>query len=123
MLLTRRGWLTMTAVAPFARWYGSERHEQIVRIVDAFEHQGIHRTGTEVDRLSAEWLAGEVRSAGLVPALEAFALDRIDPIAAFLTARGRRIEGVPLFDGAFTDGAGVDGRLGRLGGDAEIGPA
>lgn len=35
----------------------------------------------------------------------------------------RRIEGVPLFDAAFTDGEGVRGRLGALGSDAEIGLA
>jgi hypothetical protein len=121
VLITRREWLSMAASAPFARWYGSERTDRIVRIIDAYEHQGIHRTGTQVDRLSAEWLATEVKDAGLIPALEPFTLERIDPIAAFVSARGRRIEGVPLFDGAFTDAMGVDGRLGKLAGAAEIG--
>src|SRR5258707_11728085 len=111
----------MTAAVPFARLYGPERNERIIRIVEAYEHQGVHRTGTEVDRLSAEWLAREVSNAGLVPALEPFSLERVDPTSAFLVVKGRRMEGVPLFDAGFTDAAGDDGRLGRLGGDAEIG--
>src|SRR5436190_2713787 len=121
MRMTRREWLSTAAVVPIAWRYVSDRIGRIIRIVDAYEHQGIHRTGTEVDRLSAEWLAIQVRDAGVVPALEPFALDRIDPIAAFLVARGRRIEGVPLFDASFTDAAGVDGRLGKLASDTEIG--
>ncbi len=121
MRVTRREWLSMTAAVPFARLYGPERNERIIRIVEAYERQGIHRTGTEVDRLSAEWLAREVGNAGLVPALEPFSLERVDPTSAFLVVQGRRIEGVPLFDAGFTDASGVDGRLGRLGGDAEIG--
>jgi hypothetical protein len=34
---------------------------------------------------------------------------------------GRRIEGLPIFDGGFTDVAGAQGRLGQLGGETEIG--
>ena len=120
MQITRREWLAMTAVAPFASAYLSERVGRIIRIIDGYEHQGIHRTGTEVDRRSAEWLAGYVRDAGLMPALEPFSLSRVDPVAAFVTARGRRIEGVPLFDAAFTDMAGISGRLGALSSDADI---
>ena len=36
---------------------------------------------------------------------------------------GRRIEGLPLFDGGFTSAVGVSGQLGILGGDAAIGLA
>jgi hypothetical protein len=45
----------------------------------------------------------------------------VDLIEASIVAKGRRIEGVPLFDGGFTDAAGVRGRLGPLGGHTEIG--
>ena len=114
MLITRREWLSITATAPFARLVAPDRVQRITQIIGAFESQGIHRTGTDVDRVSAAWLASEIRSAGLVPALEPFSLSRIDPVAASLTVRGRRIEGLPLFDGAFTGAAGVDGRLGSV---------
>ena len=48
------------------------------------------------------------------PLLEAFPLNRVDPITATLTVGDRRIDGVPLFDGAFTGPDGVRGRLVRL---------
>jgi hypothetical protein len=122
-MLTRREWLSvaaMPAVAWLARPLLSEREDRILRIVDAYSRQGVHRTGTDVDRLSADWLCDEVRQAGLEPTREAFDIDRIDPIEASVTVDGRRIAGVPLFDGAFTDGSGVHGKIGPLEGSAEI---
>jgi len=98
-----------------------ESEQRIARIIRDYEQQGIHRTGTEVDRISADWLAAEVGKCGLTPALESFSISRVDPVAAFISAETRRIEGVPLFDCAATDGRGVTGRLGPLTGDAPIG--
>jgi len=118
--MTRREWLAMVSTAPFARRIAADRAEHVARLVAAYESQGIHRTGTDVDRLSAEWLAAGVRDAGLTPALEPFSLSRVDPIATALTVRGRHIPGVPLFDAAFTGAAGIEGRLGPIGGDAEL---
>ncbi|HMJ86466.1 MAG TPA: hypothetical protein VK504_24985 [Vicinamibacterales bacterium] len=121
--MTRREWLAMVSTAPFARRVAADRAERVAQIVSAFARQGIHRTGTEVDRMSAEWLAGEVRDAGLTPTLEPFALSRVEPIAAALTVRGRQIPGVPLFDAAFTGAAGIEGRFGPVGADVELGLA
>ena len=118
--MTRREWLAVVATSPFARLAAADRSQRVAQIVGAYEKQGIHRTGTDDDRLSAEWLAAEVRDAGLTPALEPFPLSRVDPIAAALTVRGRHIPGVPLFDAAFTGAAGVEGRFGPVGGDAEL---
>jgi Peptidase family M28 len=92
-------------------------------IIAAFDGQGNHRTGTPSDNASAEWLAGQVRQLGVEPELEPFALNRVDPQACYLRVADRRIDGVPLFDAAFTNGEGVRGRLGPLGSDAEIGLA
>jgi hypothetical protein len=36
---------------------------RVAEILQAYDGQGDHRTGTEVDGASAEWLAGEVRAA------------------------------------------------------------
>ncbi len=96
---------------------------RIGRLISEYERQGFHRTGTAVDRRSADWLYEEVRRIGLVPARESFALSRIDPASARLIVRDRRIEGLPLFDGSFTDADGIRGRLGPIGSDAEIGLA
>jgi hypothetical protein len=142
LLISRRDWLSMTAVNGLAclavagrssagqraarskrtaRGAVRSREHRILGVIQAYEKQGFHRTGTAVDRDSGNWLFDEVRQAGLTPSRESFALDRVDPLSAVLAAGDRRIEGLPLFDGAFTDEHGVRGRLGSLGSDAEIG--
>jgi hypothetical protein len=97
--------------------------ERIGAVIRAYEEQGIHRTGTAVDRISADWLADAVREIGLEPVLEAFSLSRVDPVDASLALDDRRIEGLPLLDGGFTGPAGIAGRLGSLDGEASIGLA
>ena len=95
--------------------------DRLGTVIRAFDEQGFHRTGTVVDRRSGDWLANEVRQIGLEPVLEEFSLSRVDPLHASLEVNGRKIEGLPLFDGGFTDAAGVVGKLGNLNSDAAIG--
>lgn len=127
MLISRRSWLSITLGSPFVAAAQGGRagvmESRISRIIHEFERQGFHRTGTTVDRLSGDWLCGEVRRAGLVPVREPFSLNRVDPVTNVLIAGDRRIKGVPLFDGAFTGADGIRGRLGPLDSDAEIGLA
>lgn len=120
--MTRRTWLLLASQAALAQQDSTPgREERIRNLIRAFEDQGFHRTGTEVDRLSALWLMEQVRDAGLAPVRETFVLNRVDPTAANITIGEHRVEGLPLFDGAFTDATGVRGRLGALGSDAPIG--
>jgi hypothetical protein len=130
--ISRRRWLQLTAVNTLVCVVSARRtagqasvpspHEKrIRRIIHEYEEQGFHRTGTSVDRASANWLCNVVRQAGLIPELESFSLERVDPLSAALIVRDRRIEGVPLFDASFTDERGVSGRLGLLEADTEIG--
>jgi hypothetical protein len=95
--------------------------QRISAVIRAYEDQGFHRTGTDVDRMSADWLANEVRQLGLEPAREEFSLSRVDPVGASLVVNDRAIEGLPLFDGSFTAPAGIAGPLGSLDSDATIG--
>ena len=90
------------------------------RIIREFDAQGIHRTGTEVDEVSARWLVGHLQHLGVDAKLESFPLNRFDPGDAWLEVDGRRIGGVPLFDAGSTGPAGILGRIGPLGGDNEI---
>ncbi|HEY8820299.1 MAG TPA: hypothetical protein VIM45_03060 [Dehalococcoidia bacterium] len=99
----------------------TEQEERIDRIVREFDDQGWHRTGTEVDRRSAAWLAERVRKCGAVAELEPFSLSRVVPRSAYVEVEGRRIEGLPLFDGGFTPPEGVSGSFGPLGSSTEIG--
>ncbi len=122
--MTRRDWLYLagqTALLAQDRPAPRDPPRRIAETIRAYEEQGIHRTGTQVDQVSGDWLQNEVRESGLTPARESFSISRIDPLNAALSAEGRRIEGVALFDGGFTDASGVSGRLGKLGSDVPIG--
>jgi hypothetical protein len=130
--LTRRRWLALAAASAGAivssRSLAAKRQDQgptletrIERVIRQYSAQGFHRTGTAVDRRSGEWLIDEVRAIGVAAAPEWFTLERLDPLDARLLVGLRQIDGLPLFDGSFTDATGIRGRLGPIGSDAEIG--
>jgi hypothetical protein len=109
------GFVAAAAVAAlglrtFAQTGGSE--PRIADVIRDYDAQGFHRTATTVDDVSAKWLVEQVAFAGAKAGLERFPLERVDVTGAYLEADGRRIDGLPLFDGTFTDPRGVDGPLG-----------
>lgn len=95
--------------------------DSIARIIAAYDAQGIHRTGTDVDDASARWLAGEIERLGVTSTLTPFTLDRVDAVAAYAKVAGTTYEGLPRFDAPPTGPKGISGRLGLLRSDAEIG--
>ena len=97
--------------------------QRVATVIQTYDAQGNHRTGTPIDQASAEWLANQVRKVGVEPSLEPFSLSRLDPQSCYLRIGDRRIDGVPLFDAGLTGAEGVRGKLGPLGGEAEIGLA
>src|SRR3954453_12948651 len=99
------GSTTDNRVARAAAWLG------------AWDSQGIHRTATVGDEAGADWLAREAAALGATPAIEDFALDRVDPSDAYLECGGTRIPGLPLFDAPATTADGVSGTLGAVGSD------
>lgn len=101
----------------------AELEQRVASVLQAFDSQGNHRTGTAVDKQSAEWLTREVRRLGIEPSLEPFTLSRVDPQLTYVRIENRRIDGIPMFDSGFTGADGVTGGLGPLASDAEIGLA
>ena len=89
----------------------ADRAGRVARLIEEYDGQGFHRTATEVDNRSALWLANWVRGAGATAELEPFTIERVDVRESFIEADGRRAEGLPFFDGAFTDAQGVVGRI------------
>ena len=79
-----------------------DARQRIATIIEAYDHQGVHRTASAVDNASGEWLVDHVRSLGLEPVLNEFDLERIDPVSASVEVAGLRIEGVPLYDCSYT---------------------
>src|SRR5690349_22524052 len=86
--------------------------QRIARRLQAYDAQGNHRTGTEVDNISAQWLADQARHAGAHVSLEPFSFSRVDIQTCFLRIGDHRADTVPLFDAGFTGPAGVEGSLG-----------
>jgi len=123
--LTRKAFLEAAGAAAAAvLWPGTRGRAQeptvqdvrarVARLVREYDSQGDHRTGSPVDAESGRWLADRVDDAGIVPEIEWMGFSRIDIRAAYVEIGDRRAEGVPLFDGGFTDAAGVAGTLAAL---------
>ena len=69
--------------------------QRVAALLQAFDAQGNHRTGTEVDNASAQWLAREARLAGVKTSFEPFSLSRVDPQSCYLRIGEHRIDAVP----------------------------
>jgi hypothetical protein len=89
--------------------------KRVAGIIEAYDRQGVHRTGTETDSESARWLADQIAAAGQAPVLSGFPHSRVDLIRTELLIDGEKIAGFPLFDGTFTDANGVTGKIGKPG--------
>lgn len=92
----------------------------IAQTIQQYDSQGCHRTGTEVDQLSAFWLVESIQQLGIKAKLEPFPINRIDPAQAYIQIGQHRLEGLPLFDGTFTNADGIKGKLGLFGSDADL---
>ena len=97
--------------------------QRISKIIQEFDSQGWHRTGTEADHESAQWLAETGKTLGVDLNLESFNLSRVVPQESYLEVGGRRIQGLPCFDGGFTSRGGISGNIGAVGSGATIGLA
>jgi hypothetical protein len=79
-----------------------------------YESFGIHRTGWTGDDSTTDWLVEELRAAGLDATTDRFSFPRVETRTATLTwgaGPRERAEGVPMYDGGFTDFGGIDGEL------------
>ena len=102
----------------------AQRVEQIQRIskmIQEFDAQGWHRTGTTADQESAKWLVNMGQHLGVALTLERFHLNRVAPRECYLEVGERIIQGLPIFDGGFTAPEGISGSIGFIGSSAQIG--
>jgi hypothetical protein len=84
---------------------------RIATWLQAWDNQGIHRTGTPGDEAGAAWLAREASTiAGPGVSIETFGFERRDTLTAFVEIDGQRIDGEAFFDGPDTPPEGVRGR-------------
>jgi hypothetical protein len=97
------------------------RGTRIERYISEYSAQGIHRTGSAVDRVSAEWMGNIVSELGCKPDFNEFTFSRVLIKKTELRCNGEVIQGVPLFDCTYTSPEGVSGSIGPLGSNAEVG--
>ncbi|QQS45486.1 MAG: hypothetical protein IPM66_16280 [Acidobacteriota bacterium] len=123
MAISRQEFIRLlgAAIAGAPAYFESDLEKRCARYIREYDSQGIHRTGTSPDLRSARWFEAHARGLGAKTRIEHFAFDRVDPRNCYVTAGGRRIDGLPIYDSPFTDGAGISGRLGKFESDAEIG--
>ena len=95
--------------------------QRISKIIQEFDAQGWHRTGTTADQESARWLVNKGQNLGVALTLESFHLNRVAPHECYLEVGERIIQGLPIFDGGFTAREGISGRIGFIGSSAQIG--
>lgn len=57
-----------------------------------------HRTGTDGDSLTSQWLADEIRLTGVMPTIDEFPFQRLSLKECAVVAADKRAEGIPLFD-------------------------
>ena len=128
MPLTRRQLLQQLSTLPLLSLplpalaqSNTEREERIAGVIREYSAQGYHRTGTAVDTVSGAWLADRMEAMGVPAFLDPIPLTRVNELYTRFAFDGIVMDGVPLYDGTFTDVEGIRGRLGELGSDAQIG--
>ncbi len=94
--------------------------QRVATILETYDQQGIHRTGTIGDTENAHYLAEQIKATGQKPLLTKFRHLRVDPIQSELQIGNHTIQGIPFFDGTFTDKNGVRGQMGAPGDNAPI---
>jgi hypothetical protein len=128
--LSRKAFLKLAASAvPGVLWprgaaaqaqSDADRRERVADIIRTYHWQGVHRTATQVDNESGQWLVAEASKAGAEVTPRGFSLERVDLHACFVEQGGTRREALPLFDGTFTGPDGIRGRLGTAESGAPI---
>lgn len=85
--------------------------ERITRDVEAWDSQTEHRTATQGDGETSEWLADEISNVGLTPTIDEFDFARRTPVLCSIQVGGDKVEGVPFFDGGITGQWGTTTKL------------
>lgn len=95
--------------------------ESIKNFIKEYDQQGYHRTGTQVDNLSGQWLIEKLEKIGSKPQKNYFRFNRIQIMDAKLIVNKKTIPGVPLFDSIQTENVNVEGILTKANTEKQIG--
>ena len=84
-----------------------DQQNRIRHIVEDYDGQGWHRTGTRTNQHSALRLGERIKEIGVPSELESFEFTRVNPQQTFVEIDGDWVFGLPLFDGTFTGPKGI----------------
>lgn len=87
----------------------------------AYDDLGWHRTGSETDHLTQEWLAEKIKLYGGAPYLKSYTFDAPSAYQADIRTGNVMIEGMPQYDSGFpSEETKLGGRLGAIDSGADF---
>jgi len=98
-----------------------QQRQRIISLVREFDQQGDHRTGSQVDQQSGDWLCAQIHKVGGQAEKTRFCLPLVHVDTCKLGLADILMDGVPLFDCLFPDTGFISGTMGEIGSSAEIG--
>ena len=125
-MLTRRNVLRVPLAACGSSLWGcapedNAMQSRIEAVIKAWDAIPDHRTGTDGDKFTADWLASEIAAAGLEPEVDWFPFQRRQLHECRISVGSQSADGVPLFDGAYTGPRGWQAPLRPLADATDIG--
>lgn len=86
-------------------------NKRITADIAAWDSQPEHRTGTQGDEQTSDWLAAEISKVGLTPNIDEFDFARRTPVLCSIQVGELKVEGIPFFDGGITGRWGTTTKL------------
>ncbi|MCI0490376.1 MAG: hypothetical protein L0229_27600 [Blastocatellia bacterium] len=90
---------------------GNDLYKDVI----AYYNLGEHRTATQVDERTSDWLAAQLRAAGLRTQLQPFSLEQFFLSRSGLTVAGQKMRAFPLWPARGTGPTPVSARLAAFG--------
>ncbi len=95
--------------------------ETLAGIVEAYDRQGWHRSGSAVDLTNARWLKDMAEQFAHEVRVEPYDMTRLKNARGSLTFGNQVIPGVPLYDSPIPHRPVLIGKLGQVGSSAALG--
>ena len=71
---------SLAGLSPCAFAQGDDQQQRISDIIREYSEQGIHRTATDVDSFSAQWLANRIMQIGARASFRPFSLNQVNVV-------------------------------------------
>ena len=85
--------------------------QRIVEDIIGWDRQPDHRTGTDGDLETSQWMAKAIEKTGQAANLQEFKFARRTPVSCSIETGERKVQGVPFFDGGITGQRGTTTKL------------